>query len=195
MYKTINNHLEEYSDEKKSSQLTIASDADTAHTSLGRSIRCGYKSYSEKFLAEQEAAQSNGLLMLTNGPVDAPSYHSSNASNCAGLLQLTNGISTMSVVKEESHCSASNKRGVYGGGVRYFTPENSYSEDSDQESEESEESDEDKDKLVSDDFIEVEGSDMGSMFSEEEESCYPNDGVDSVMSSIVNSEMSPIARN
>lgn len=196
MCKPIKDDVDHYSDvKKKSSQGSITS-ADTTHTSLGRSIRCGYKSYSEKFLAEQEACKSNGLLMLTNGPIDAPSYHSSNASNGGGLLQLTNGVSTLSLVEEEkSRSTASDKRGVYGGGVRYFTPDKSYSEDGEESDEESEESEED-DKSASDDFIEVEGSDMGSMFSEEEDSYRPsNDGVESVASSAVNSEMSSIARN
>lgn len=197
MFKPIKDEADHYSDVKKKSNGSVTSDT-TAHTSLGRSIRCGYKSYSEKFLAEQEALKGNGLLMLTNGPIDAPSYHSSNASNSGGLLQLTNGVSTTSLVEEEkSRSAASDKRGVYGGGVRYFTPDKSYSEDGDEESDESEESEEEEeDKSASDDFIEVEGSDMGSMFSEEDESHRPsNDGVESVASSAVNSEMSSINRN
>jgi hypothetical protein len=197
MFKPIKDETDHYSDVKKKSCGSVTSDT-TAHTSLGRSIRCGYKSYSEKFLAEQEAFKGNGLLMLTNGPIDAPSYHSSNASNSGGLLQLTNGVSTMSLVEEEkSRSAASDKRGVYGGGVRYFTPDKSYSEDGDEESEESEESEEEvEDKSASDDFIEVEGSDMGSMISEEDETYRPsNDGVESVASSAVNSEMSSINRN
>jgi hypothetical protein len=199
MYKLIKDEVDHYSDiKKKSSQCSLSSEANTAHTSLGRSIRCGYKSYSEKFLAELETGKSNGVLMLTNGPTDAPSYYSSNASSGGGLLQLTNGLSATSIVEEEkSHSTVSDKRGVYGGGVRYFTPDKSYSEDGDEESNESEESDDDnEEKSASDDFIEVEGSDMGSMFSEDEESHRPsNDGVESVASSTVNSEMSSIARN
>lgn len=197
MYKPIKDGVDHYSDVKKKSSQDSITSSDTAHTSLGRSIRCGYKSYSEKFLAEQEAIKGNGLLMLTNGPMDAPSDYSSNASNAGGLLQLTNGVSTMSLVEEEkSSSTVSNKRGVYGGGVRYFTPDKSYSEDGDEESDkESEESDEEEEKSASDDFIEVEGSDMGSMLSEEEESYGPtNDGVESVESAL-NSEMRSIARN
>ena len=195
MYKLIKDEVDHYSDiKKKSSQGSLSSEANTAHTSLGRSIRCGYKSYSEKFLAELETGKSNGLLMLTNGPIDAPSYYSSNASGSGGFLQLTNGLSATSLVEEKSQSTASDKRGVYGGGVRYFTPDKSYSEDGEEESEESE--DDNEDKSASDDFIEVEGSDMGSMFSEDEESYRPsNDGVESVASSAVNSEMSSIARN
>jgi hypothetical protein len=195
MYKPIKNGVDHYSDIKKRSSQGSQASMETAHTSLGRSIRCGYKSYSEKFLAELEAGKYNGCLLLTNGPIDAPSYHSSNASNGGGLLQITNGVSTMSIVEEEkSRSAASDKRGVYGGGVRYFTPDKSYSEDGDEESEESEESEQEDEKHG--DFIEVEGSDMGSMFSEEEESYRPStDGVESVASSAINSEMSSIARN
>ncbi|KAL3782468.1 hypothetical protein HJC23_002219 [Cyclotella cryptica] len=215
MYKPIVNGVDHYSDVKKrhhiSSDVSTTSTA-TTHTSLGRSIRCGYKSYSEKFLAEQEYEKRQGLLMLTNGePMDAPGNNESNAT--APLLQLTNGVSTMSLVEEEKSRSTSSdksstnsnaRRGVYGGGIRYFTPDRSYDEDEesddDESSEEEEKDDYDEEEaggnLVSEEFIEVEGSDMGSMFSEDEGSYHPvNDGVESVASSTINSEMSSIVRN
>ena len=176
-----------------------ASDANTERTSLGGSVRCGYKSYSEKFLAEQEAAKQNTLLQLTNGvDVDGAGH----------LLQLTNGEALSAV--DEASLEASNpslgsdRKGVYGGGVRYFTKDTSmyeeseaqssdeerFEEDDDDDEEEEEESDEEVDEEEEEsDYIsgqsgmyeeyaeeeeqeemyEVEGS-MGSMFSSEETS-------------------------
>jgi len=211
MFKPILNGVDHYSDVKKrnhiSSDVSTTSTA-TTHTSLGRSIRCGYKSYSEKFLAEQEYEKKQGLLMLTNGEsMDAPGNKQSNTA--APLLQLTNGVSTLSLVEEEKSRSTSSdksstnsnaRRGVYGGGIRYFTPDRSYEEDEESDDEESSEDEEkdydEEDNGPSEEFIEVEGSDMGSMFSEEEESYRPpNDGIESVASSTINSEMSSIARN
>jgi hypothetical protein len=212
MYKPIVTGADNYSDVKKkdpiSDQESTASTA-TTHTSLGRSIRCGYKSYSEKFLAEQEYEKKQELMLLTNGgPCDAPAYHHSNP----GLLQITNGVSTMSVVDEEKSRSTASKsssninarRGVYGGGIRYFTPDKSYEEEESSDSELSQETEEFEDSYASEseneDTIEVEGSDMGSMISEEdvEDSYYRNNGVESVStgaSSTINSEMSSIQRN
>jgi cobalamin biosynthesis protein CobT len=176
-----------------------ASDANTERTSLGGSVRCGYKSYSEKFLAEQEAAKQNTLLQLTNGvDVDGAGH----------LLQLTNGEALSAV--DEASLEASNpslgsdRKGVYGGGVRYFTKDSSMYEESeaqssdedrfedddddDGEEEEEEESDEEveeeeeesgmyeeyaeedeEEEEEQEEMYEVEGS-MGSMFSNEDTS-------------------------
>ena len=190
-----------------------ASDANTERTSLGGSVRCGYKSYSEKFLAEQEAVKQNTLLQLTNGvDVDGAGH----------LLQLTNGEALSAV--DEASLEASNpslgsdRKGVYGGGVRYFTKDSSMYEESeaqssdeerfeDDEEEEEEESDEEVEEEEESDYIsgqsgmyeeyaeeeeeeeqeemyEVEGS-MGSMFSNEETSFIDqrSAGVDSLSAS------------
>lgn len=179
--KEINNNNDyEY---RTNAQHTDSSQADTEHTSLGRSIRHGYKSYSEKFLAEQEAAKQNTLLQLTNGTgVDGAGH----------LLQLTNG-ETLGAVDEATLESSkdsmgSDRKGVYGGGVRYFTTNNDDDDESedhssdeetfeegggvedgeygeieeieDDESEECVEEDEEQEEMY-----EVEGS-MGSMFSD-----------------------------
>mmetsp|Transcript_6101 Transcript_6101/g.9492 ORF Transcript_6101/g.9492 Transcript_6101/m.9492 type:complete len:899 (+) Transcript_6101:192-2888(+) len=150
----------------------------TEHTSLGRSVRCGFKSYSEKFLAEQEADKQSTLLQLTNGEgVDGAGH----------LLQLTNGDVLSAVDEatlESSKASASmgsDRKGVYGGGVRYFTSDNNDDESSDHHSDESEEDEESGENVYEEfdedysgeyqeeqeEMHEVEGS-MGSMFSEEE---------------------------
>lgn len=214
MYKPIKDEtVDHYSDVPKEDESVTS--ARTAHTSLGRSIRCGYKSYSEKFIAEQNAAA--GMLPLTDG-VDAPSSRN-NKIESNGLLQITNGNASssnnMSVLREEegeeeggseSTPASEKKRGVYGGGVRYFTPDKSYSEDGEESSEEEDEEEEDddedgsqeseEDKSASDEYLEVEGSDMGSFLSEDEDDTYnrPSSGVVSVDSSI-DSEMSSIVRH
>lgn len=151
----------------------------TEHTSLGRSVRCGFKSYSEKFLAEQEADKQSRLLQLTNGEgVDRAGH----------LLQLTNGDVLSAVGEatlESSKASTgmgSDRKGVYGGGVRYFTSDNNDDESSDHHSDESEAEEEEEEESgvnvyeefdenycdeEQEEMHEVEGS-MGSMFSEEE---------------------------
>lgn len=163
-------------DEYKKAKYDDSSNA-TEHTSLGRSVRCGFKSYSAKFLAEQEADKQSKMLQLTNGEgVDGAGH----------LLQLTNGDVLSAVDEatlESSKASASmgsDRKGVYGGGVRYFTSDNNDDESSDHHSDESEEEEEEEsgvnvyeefDEEYSDEeqeeMHEVEGS-MGSMFSEEE---------------------------
>jgi hypothetical protein len=188
-------------DEYKKAQYCDSSETD--RTSLGRSVRCGFKSYSEKFLAEQEAAKRNTLLQLGNG---------ADVDRVGHLLQLTNG-EVMSVVDEGTLESSkakdsmgSDRKGVYGGGVRYFTSDNnddesedhSSHEDRSEEENESEEGlDEENDENESDvyqesgddeeeeqeEMHEVEGS-MGSMFSDEDS--FRDDrsaGVDSISAS------------
>ena len=129
-----------------------ASDANTERTSLGGSVRCGYKSYSEKFLADQEAAKQNTLLQLTNG-VDA--------DGAGHLLQLTNGEALSA--GDEASLEASNpslgsdRKGVYGGGVRYFTKDSSMYEESEAQS-----SDEERFEDDDDDEEEEEEEDLGS---------------------------------
>lgn len=207
-----------HKDKASSSQISTTSTA-TTHTSLGRSIRCGYKSYSEKFLAEQE--QERCQMLLTNGEA-GPMPPSSQRlmltavdpePSAAALLQLTNGA--MSVLDEgegedKSRSTSSKKssnsdarRGVYGGGVRYFTPDKSYDEDSeDRLSVEEEEEDTEEEVFESDDEegeteqegVDFKNSDLGSMISEEESYRNQNDGVSSVASSTINSEMPSIVR-
>ena len=85
----------------------------------------------------------------------------------------------------------SNQRGVYGGGVQYFTPEKSYREE-DEESQEDEDNNSEGRSTDDDDFeeeeedytatsegggedgensaVDIDGSDMGSMFSNESDS-------------------------
>jgi len=164
-------------DEYKKSEHCDSSEV-TEHTSLGRSVRCGFKSYSEKFLAEQEAAKQSTLLQLTNGDgVDGAGH----------LLQLTNGEVLSSVdeatLESSKDSMGSDRKGVYGGGVRYFTSDNNDDESDDHSSDEDgseeeeepgEEFDEEFDEDESDvyqeeqeEMYEVEGS-MGSMFSDED---------------------------
>ena len=137
-----------------------ASEANTERTSLGGSVRCGYKSYSEKFLAEQEAAKQNTLLQLTNGvDVDGAGH----------LLQLTNGEALSAV--DEASLEASNpslgsdRKGVYGGGVRYFTKDTSMYEESEDQSS-------DEERFEDDDDDEVEEEESDEEVDEEEESDY-----------------------
>jgi hypothetical protein len=140
-----------------------ASDANTERTSLGGSVRCGYKSYSEKFLAEQEAVKQNTLLQLTNGvDVDGAGH----------LLQLTNGEALSAV--DEASLEASNpslgsdRKGVYGGGVRYFTKDTSMYEESEAQSSDEERFEDDDD----DDDDEEEEEESDEEVDEEEESDY-----------------------
>ena len=207
-----------------SSQSTDTS-VQTSRTSLGKTIRGTYKSYSEKFLAQQEEEKQRCLLaimegvpadelnvygndnvvgkqlLLTDGsdhydgPVDAPSEY--------GDETTTSGTSTYNSkddFEKSRHTVASNRRGVYGGGVCTFTPDNGGydddesedegteevcyedSEEEDDVEEEEEEEEEDVEEYTSQDeyeeddnegggesdTIELEGSDMESMFSAED---------------------------
>ena len=179
-------------------ESSIASDAASTHTSIGRSIRGPYKSYSEKFLAEQEEEKHLLLmgraprLLLTNGPVDPEP---------TPLLQLTNGEDVLgedekskSTASKKSSVASDTRRGNYSGGVRYFTPDNCKY---DEESEEVSQDEEDEEETIEEEevsAIEINDSDAGSMLSQEEESYYKkNDGVESVQSS-TNSEASPTNR-
>jgi len=231
----------------------------TERTSLGKSIRCGYKSYSEKFLAQQEDEKKRYLLAIMEGrPLDDFGYGGAgNNVGCAGVgvggegqLLLTDGSTTTMVLtvdpsadrsivssrngestaqggnghtgtstKSSSYSTSVNtsvpelkkqqsaRCGVYGGGVRYFTPEKSYrEEDEDEGTDEGTEDrstdnedfeEEDDEDYTQDDSqeqeeeedasnaVEIEGSDMGSMFSEEESTYMMHAaGVDSVVGSV-----------
>merc|ERR1712157_139412 len=89
----------------------------------------------------------------------------------------------------------SNRKGVYGGGVRYFTPHKEEEETSEEDESYEEETentfptDQEEDtayhtqgKMTT---AEAGGSDLGSLFSETEDcpQYYPSGGVDSVASS------------
>jgi len=96
----------------------------------------------------------------------------------------------------------SNRKGVYGGGVRYFTPHNENEEEEEEETSEEDESyeeetgytlhtDQDEEETYEKheelDTVEVDGSDMGSFFSEtekEENPRYNSGGVESVTSTM-----------
>jgi len=134
-------------DEYQKAQHCDSSETNTERTSLGRSVRCGFKSYSEKFLAEQEAAKRNSLLLLCNG---------ADVDGAGHLLQLTNG-EVMSAVDEATLESSkdsmgSDRKGVYCGGVRYFTSDDNNDDDSEDDisgedrSDEVEDSEEELDK-------------------------------------------------
>jgi len=145
-----------------SSQSTDTS-VQTSRTSLGKTIRGTYKSYSEKFLAQQEEEKQRCLLaimegvpanelnvygndnvvgkqlLLTNGsdhydgPIDAPSEY--------GDETTTSGASTYNSkddFEKSRNTVASNRRGVYGGGVQYFTPDNGKYDDDDESEDEDE---------------------------------------------------------
>lgn len=253
---------------------------DTSRTSLGRSVRGEFQSYSEKFLAQQEEGKRQYLLAIAEGkPLPPDSYY---AQSAGGQLLLTDGsagsVGTGSRVSgtadpsaqgsvEGSSASASaydetaltateytgyagtqctgasgtarsggaasskgagrsgraqeefqrsDRKGVYGGGVRYFTPDNGRDDDSEEESaedddfEEEEETYEEEEETYEeeeetyreeeetyreestyrtaeestlrtdrdesayegtyDDVTDVSGSDMGSMFGDEESS-------------------------
>lgn len=194
--------------ENSCTTLTIA---ETERTSLGKSIRGPYESYSEKFIAIQENLKrqcllaimegrslsdvdyhgdddddddGGGMLLLTNGPatdssssiggsVDpdpdinltrrltiassstyASNYRSSNKSKsvndvvtwksgvtCGSVSMsrrraiTTGGVNSApgvleqvndEITKAPSVALGSARRGTYGGGVRYFTPDNSF---------------------------------------------------------------------
>jgi hypothetical protein len=168
--------------DSSASASASASTADqTDRTSLGRSTRWPYKSYSEKFLAQQDEEKRQCLLaimegrplllldgtdapavgstlLLTNGGAAEQHYRrvpidpdadiipsTSSRSGCisddwkSGTTQFENstchgGDMATRTTMGESHRSArgSARRGVYGGGVRYFTPDYSlYSESDD----------------------------------------------------------------
>merc|ERR1719232_316399 len=68
------------------SSMNSLSHAGTERTSLGRSIRGPYKSYSEKFLAEQEEERKQVLLAITEGRPVPDAY-----ANTRGQLLLTAG--------------------------------------------------------------------------------------------------------
>mmetsp|Transcript_11734 Transcript_11734/g.24345 ORF Transcript_11734/g.24345 Transcript_11734/m.24345 type:complete len:915 (-) Transcript_11734:178-2922(-) len=189
------------------------STAASSHTSIGRSIRGPYKSYSEKFLAEQEEekrillGEPPRLMMLTNGPVDPEPQQE--------LLQLTNGSgdeddvisegfeessSKMSASKKSSN--ASEARMVnYRGGVMYFTPhqyEESDDDDDDDEDTEEEEDNtyqEDDDDETEDMSAKYEEEEEATTNSEEESACSGVESSHTDAESSTNSEMSSIARN
>jgi len=224
----------------------------TDRTSLGKSVRGEYESYSEKFLAEREEDKRRymlaivegrplpdddcyrpsdtigGRLLLTDGspspsphgnnrnrgrrPVDpdedrCPSSSRSRASASGGILTVYGSTtddcsSGNDELKKSAHTIGSNRQGVYGGGVRYFTPD----DNDDAPSEVSEEDDEEEDSTEDEDFeeeeetydeenaygerseeeegIDCDGSDLDSMFPEEEEGIdyKGNAGVESVTS-------------
>ena len=234
--------------------------ANTSRTSLGKSVRGPYKSYSEKFLAQQEDEKKRYMMAIMEGkPLDDFGYNgNANAGGEGAPLLLTDGSTQGTVPTTRSgpvdpdadqtlsstdysgttsmsqsygsgyvsqDCSASapnltttaneddfknkstvtlesqGRRGVYGGGVRYFTPEKSYDEFDDEDETEEEEEDtttEDEDfseeeytdNEGDEETMEVDGSDMGSMFSEEESSASygynhaNNAGIDSVCGSV-----------
>ena len=156
----------------------------TERTSLGRSVRCGFRSYSEKFLAEQEAAKRSTLLQLTNGAGAAADGAANN-----NLLPLTNGDALGAVDEDSLESSGtsmggSDRKGVYGGGVRYFTTDDdeyeshsSDDEDGDDSNDDEEEDNEAEEELDEnrgihqeddeEEMQEIEGS-MGSMFTDED---------------------------
>jgi len=217
----------------------------TDRTSLGKSIRCGYKSYSEKFLAEQEEEKrqymlavvegrplpdaypsDGGRLLLTDGstintprgPID-PEADSTQASE--DLQSSSRGETTAyssshggssnshhskglrAELLKSSHTMDSNRKGVYGGGVRYFTPDNGHDEEEEESEEETTEDEDFEEEETYEeegtyeshgeeegDTVEVDGSDMGSMFSSEEKSFdyHGNAGVESVSSLSTNGQ-------
>lgn len=167
-----------------SSASASASTADqTDRTSLGRSTRWPYKSYSEKFLAQQDEEKRQCLLAIMEGRpllllddtapaastlllTDGAAHHhhrrvpidpdadiipsSSSRSGCnyddwkSGTTQFENstchgGDMATRTTMGESYRSArgSARRGVYGGGVRYFTPDYSLYSESDDDDDDS----------------------------------------------------------
>ena len=136
---------------------SAASASDTSRTSIGRSVRAGYGTYSERFLAERDeevraAAEAvrgrPRTLALTAGPADVggddapPSGGGSadpEADHDGGRGGGPGGF------------NSSTRRGVYGGGVRYFTPVRYDEEDS---YEDDDEDDDDFDDEDDDDFDE-----------------------------------------
>eukprot|EP00578_Thalassiosira_sp_NH16_P012325 CAMPEP_0181120052 /NCGR_PEP_ID=MMETSP1071-20121207/23936_1 /TAXON_ID=35127 /ORGANISM="Thalassiosira sp., Strain NH16" /LENGTH=882 /DNA_ID=CAMNT_0023204653 /DNA_START=215 /DNA_END=2863 /DNA_ORIENTATION=+ len=266
--------------------------AHTDRTSLGKTVRGSFKSYSEKFLAQQEDEKRRYLLAIVEGrPLDNFGYNApAIPGGTGGQLLLTDG-STMGAAAppppsssglpadpdaDATACSeygesrltsfnksdasgwitttteytgattahetdgtttddkqeefnksrksiSSGRRGVYGGGVRYFTPEKSYEEDDEESEDESEgrstDDDEDfeeeeEDYAEEDDTedytattleedgssaIEIDNpSDMGSMFSDAESSAaaydhHRNAGVESVTSESTETEVEKTA--
>jgi len=222
----------------------------TDRTSLGKSVRGEYESYSEKFLAEREEDKRRymlaivegrplpdddcyrpsdtigGRLLLTDGssspsphgnnrnrgrrPVDpdedcCPSSSRSRASASGGILTVYGSTtddcsSGNDELKKSAHTIGSNRQGVYGGGVRYFTPDDN--DDAPSEVSEEEDSTEDEDfeeeeetydeenaygersEEEEEEGIDCDGSDLDSMFPEEEEGIdyKGNAGVESVTS-------------
>jgi len=225
-----------------SSSRSTANTRDTDRTSLGKSIRGEYKSYSEKFLAEQEQDKRRYMLAIVEGrplpdaypsdtvggrllllaedgpanrnrrggPVDPEEdYRSRSRASASGGTaadySATDGGSAAeyadrtSEFKRSARTVGSNRKGVYGGGVRYFTPDNhdAPSEVSEEEEEEDyteeeyfeEEETYDEENTYSlrsdnEEGIDCDGSDMDSMFPEEEEAYdyKGNAGVESVTS-------------
>lgn len=203
----------------------------TDRTSLGKHIRGKYKSYSEKFLAEQEEDKRQYMLAIVEGRPLPDAYPSSDAT-IGGRLLLTDGSNTSYTgntttnysstdggttttttkysttdhssdsrredFKKSTRTMGSNRQGVYGGGVRYFTPDNDApSELSEEEEEDSTTEEEDIEEETYDEenthsersdkekeVIHCDGSYMDSMFSEEEEAYNYKDnaGVESVAS-------------
>ena len=216
--------------DSSASASASASTADqTDRTSLGRSTRWPYKSYSEKFLAQQDEEKRQCLLaimegrplllldgtdapavastlLLTNGGATEQHHHrvpidpdadiipsTSSRSGCnsddwkSGTTQFENStchggdMATRTTMGESYRSSrGSARRGVYGGGVRYFTPDYSlYSESDDDDDQIVIEECGDADALKEaenkqDDAIETEGSlgsnmDSASVVNDEEE--------------------------
>ncbi|KAL7437395.1 hypothetical protein ACHAXH_008679, partial [Discostella pseudostelligera] len=196
----------------------------TDRTSLGRSTRWPYKSYSEKFLAQQDeekrqcllaimegrplllengaGADPSSLLLLTDGgneycrtgPIDpdADIIPSSGRSGCnyddddwrnssAQFSSTSVTATATNGMLEESQRSfysklhggstshrGSARRGVYGGGVRYFTPDYSQYSESDEEEEDG------------GNVGEESGDDEGALYeAEEEEDFQTSDDIES----------------
>lgn len=120
----------------------------TDHTSLGRSVRAGYKSYAERFLAETmggnttegAGATGGGVMLLTARPIDPEPMDEGGGGYGQGggrprLLRITDESregSEMTVSKDGSSNGVA--LGNYGGGVMYFTPDNGKDEKSQEES-------------------------------------------------------------
>ena len=217
----------------------------TSYSSVGRSVRQGYPSYSKRFLAEQEEHKRRLLLAMAEGkPLPNPYDQDDGAKG--RMLLLTDGRrvsvdpsrdqDTLPKIDEErvnvtfqmettAHAEEdfekskelgksfgtleSNRKGVYGGGIKYFSPhseeessegsdsyeeeevestEDFYEEEEEESAEDSYEAEVESTISTEQDEIEVrDGSDMGSLFSEtEEESHYYKTpgGVESVNSTL-----------
>merc|ERR1719232_2089431 len=179
------------------SSMNSLSHAGTERTSLGRSIRGPDKSYSEKFLAEQEEerkqvllaitegrpvpdayANARGQLLLTAGPAAGPvdpsarsesgydeSTRASSGGNGTAAGSRGGGArSTASDLRKSHRTLSSNRKGVYGGGVRYFTPDSARDDDSEEETTE-------------DESFADESEEEGETYEEEEET-YTEDSYD-----------------
>ena len=123
---------------------SAASTSGTSRTSIGRSVRAGFASYSEKFLAERDEERKAALvairegqevdiyggapvprkvLALTDGPIDEGDEDGSARSR--GSASVDPDADHASGKHDRSASggfNTSTRRGVYGGGVRYFTP-------------------------------------------------------------------------